>query len=176
VAKIASLLLAESSKRLHTEKGIAYEATDAVVEHLLRSGGFDPALGARPMRQTVQRLVEGPLAERILAVDFEECDVVRVDGCNGVYAYEKETCFLTQGLPIPGIKVIETTGAGDALGSGFTAGLVKGYSLDKALSLGMYNAESVIRSKGAKTGLLSSAVVEAKLASCERVIIKSQLK
>ncbi len=79
VAKIASLLLAESSKRLHSEKGIAYEATDEVVGHLLKSGGFDPALGARPMRQTVQRLVEGPLAERILAGDFAEGDRVRVE-------------------------------------------------------------------------------------------------
>jgi phenylalanyl-tRNA synthetase beta subunit len=37
------------------------------VEHLLANGGFDPALGARPMRGAVQRLVEGPIAERVLA-------------------------------------------------------------------------------------------------------------
>jgi ATP-dependent Clp protease ATP-binding subunit ClpC len=79
VAKIASLLLSESSKRLHSEKGIAYEASEEVVAHLLKSGGFDPMLGARPMRQTVQRLVEGPLAERILAGDFEQGDRVRIE-------------------------------------------------------------------------------------------------
>ena len=79
VAKIAGLLLTESSKRLHSEKGIAYEATDEVIAHLLKSGGFDPTLGARPMRQTVQRLVEGPLAERILAGDFAQGDRVRVE-------------------------------------------------------------------------------------------------
>jgi ATP-dependent Clp protease ATP-binding subunit ClpC len=79
VAKIASLLLSESSKRLHSEKGIAYETSDEVVTHLLKNGGFDPMLGARPMRQTVQRLVEGPLAERILAGDFEQGDRVRVE-------------------------------------------------------------------------------------------------
>jgi ATP-dependent Clp protease ATP-binding subunit ClpC len=79
VAKIANLLIAESSKRLLTEKGIAYEATEEVIGHLLKSGGFDPMLGARPMRQTVQRLVEGPLAERILAGDFAEGDRVRVE-------------------------------------------------------------------------------------------------
>jgi ATP-dependent Clp protease ATP-binding subunit ClpC len=83
VAKIATLLLEESSRRLETEKGIRYEATSGVIEHLLRSGGFDPALGARPMRQTVQRLVEGPLAERILAGDFAEGDRVLVDVCAG---------------------------------------------------------------------------------------------
>lgn len=83
VAKIATLLLSESSKRLHSEKGIAYEASDEVVTHLMKSGGFDPTLGARPMRQTVQRLVEGPLAERILAGDFEHGDRVRIELSSG---------------------------------------------------------------------------------------------
>jgi ATP-dependent Clp protease ATP-binding subunit ClpC len=78
VAKIANLLLAESSKRLSTEKGIRYVAGDDVVGLLLKSGGFDPALGARPMRQTVQRIVEGPLAERILSGEFAEGDCVRI--------------------------------------------------------------------------------------------------
>ncbi|MBE2254020.1 MAG: ATP-dependent Clp protease ATP-binding subunit, partial [Myxococcus sp.] len=83
VAKIAHLLLAESSQRLSTEKGITYRATDDVIDHLLRSGGFDPSLGARPMRQTVQRLVEGPLAERILAGDFAQGDLVRIELAGG---------------------------------------------------------------------------------------------
>jgi ATP-dependent Clp protease ATP-binding subunit ClpC len=83
VAKIATLLLSESSQRLQSEKGIAYEATDEVIAHLLKSGGFDPSLGARPMRQTVQRLVEGPLAERILAGDFAQGDRVRVELASG---------------------------------------------------------------------------------------------
>jgi ATP-dependent Clp protease ATP-binding subunit ClpC len=79
VAQIAHLLIAESSKRLSSEKGITYQAGDEVVQHLLKQGGFDPTLGARPMRQTVQRLVEGPLAERILAGDFAEGDLVRIE-------------------------------------------------------------------------------------------------
>ncbi|MBE4749188.1 ATP-dependent Clp protease ATP-binding subunit [Corallococcus sp. ZKHCc1 1396] len=78
VAKIATLILAESSKRLATERGIVYTAGADVVGHLLKSGGFDPQLGARPMRQVVQRLVEGPLAERILAGEFGAGDRVRV--------------------------------------------------------------------------------------------------
>ncbi len=78
VARIATLLLAESSKRLATERGIEYVAGEDVVGHLLKSGGFDPQLGARPMRQVVQRLVEAPLAERILAGEFVAGDRVRV--------------------------------------------------------------------------------------------------
>ncbi|NBD12049.1 AAA family ATPase [Corallococcus silvisoli] len=78
VAKIATLILAESSKRLATERGIVYTAGTDVVGHLLKSGGFDPLLGARPMRQVVQRLVEGPLAERILSGEFGAGDRVRI--------------------------------------------------------------------------------------------------
>ncbi len=67
VKRIALLLLAESSARLFAERRIRFVAGDEVAEHLLDHGGFDPALGARPVRGAVQRLVEAPLAERILA-------------------------------------------------------------------------------------------------------------
>ncbi|SEK65442.1 ATP-dependent Clp protease ATP-binding subunit ClpC [Stigmatella aurantiaca] len=88
VAKIATLLLNESSKRLVTERGIAYVAGEDVVSHLLKSGGFDPQLGARPMRQVVQRLVEAPLAERILAGEFVAGDRVRVAVRNSQLAFQ----------------------------------------------------------------------------------------
>ena len=61
-----------------------------MVGHLLRSGGFDPQLGARPMRQVVQRLVEGPLAERILAGEFGSGDRVRVAVSAGQLAFTRE--------------------------------------------------------------------------------------
>jgi ATP-dependent Clp protease ATP-binding subunit ClpC len=89
VARIASLLLADSARRLAAEKGIRYETDEAVVKHLLRSGGFDPQLGARPMRQTVQRLVEAPLAERILAGEFSPGDTVRVAVQAGQLAFQR---------------------------------------------------------------------------------------
>ncbi len=90
VARIAHLLLSESSKRLHSEKGIEYVAGDDVVGHLLSRGGFDPALGARPMRQTVQRLVEGPLAERILLGEFAQGDKVRIAVDSGALRFSRE--------------------------------------------------------------------------------------
>ncbi len=90
VAKIANLLLNESSQRLRSEKGIEYVATEDVVRLLLQSGGFDPSLGARPMRQTVQRMVEGPLAERILQGEFEEGDRVRIEVAAGQLAFHRD--------------------------------------------------------------------------------------
>ncbi|BDG07225.1 AAA family ATPase [Anaeromyxobacter paludicola] len=78
VARIAALLLAESSSRLEAERRIRFEAGEDVVAHLIERGGFDPTLGARPMRAAVQRLVEAPLAERILRGEFQAGDAVRV--------------------------------------------------------------------------------------------------
>jgi ATP-dependent Clp protease ATP-binding subunit ClpC len=91
VARIATLLLEDSSKRLATERGIAYVAGEDVVRHLLKSGGFDPQLGARPMRQVMQRLVEAPLAERILAGEFVAGDRVRVSARGGQLTFQLES-------------------------------------------------------------------------------------
>jgi len=90
VARIAELLLQESSQRLSTERGIEYVAGEDVVGHLLRSGGYDPQLGARPMRQTVQRLVEAPLADRILKGEFASGDRVRVAVQSGNLSFCRE--------------------------------------------------------------------------------------
>ena len=89
VARIAAALLAHSSRRLEEEKGIRYEVDAEVVPLLLRSGGFDRALGARPVRGAVQRLVEGPLAEGILAGTFKKGDRVRVGVRAGALAFRR---------------------------------------------------------------------------------------
>ncbi|HTP51557.1 MAG TPA: ATP-dependent Clp protease ATP-binding subunit [Anaeromyxobacteraceae bacterium] len=78
VARVAELLLRQSSERLSAERRIRFRAGDDVVEHLLDHGGFDPALGARPVRGALQRIVEAPLAERILAREFGPGDLVEV--------------------------------------------------------------------------------------------------
>jgi ATP-dependent Clp protease ATP-binding subunit ClpC len=78
VAQVARLLLAESSRRLEAERRIRFEADAGGVDFLLDHGGWDPSLGARPMRGAIQRLVEAPLAERILAGELGPGDAVRV--------------------------------------------------------------------------------------------------
>jgi len=67
VARIAELLLADSSRRLWDERRIAFRSGPGLVDHLIDAGGFQLALGARPMRQVIQRLVESPLADEILS-------------------------------------------------------------------------------------------------------------
>jgi len=66
VAGIARLLLEESARRIASERRIALAFDDEVIDRLLDRGGWDPLLGARPMRQAIQREVEAPLADAIL--------------------------------------------------------------------------------------------------------------
>ena len=53
------------------ERGIQLVYGDDVRE-LLAGEGYEPALGARPLRRAVRRLVEDPLAERVLVDDSDE--------------------------------------------------------------------------------------------------------
>ncbi len=89
VARIALLLLADSSDRLAADKGIAFTASREVVSHLVDLGSGDPMLGARPMRQTVQRLVEAPLAEAILDGAFQRGDRIALEMDGGRIALRR---------------------------------------------------------------------------------------
>jgi len=87
VKRIALLLLQQSSDRLFGERKIRYQAGDDVAEHLLDHGGFDPTLGARPMRGAVQRLVEAPLADAILVGRIGPGEVVHVRSAGGAISF-----------------------------------------------------------------------------------------
>ena len=68
-----------SSARLNerlAERGIALELTDGARE-LIAEAGWDPAYGARPLKRAIQRLLENPLALRLLEGEFGEGDTVR---------------------------------------------------------------------------------------------------
>jgi ATP-dependent Clp protease ATP-binding subunit ClpA len=60
------------------DRGIRLELTPAA-RNLLIEEGYDPQYGARPMRRAVQRLIQDPLALKLLAGDFVEGDTVVVD-------------------------------------------------------------------------------------------------
>jgi len=75
--KIVDLELAKVL-RLLAERKVRIELTSAARERLVRDG-YDPAYGARPLRRTVQRLVQDPLAMRILDGSVLPGDLVRVD-------------------------------------------------------------------------------------------------
>jgi ATP-dependent Clp protease ATP-binding subunit ClpC len=67
VLRIAALLVRQVSEQLQAEHGIFLAVEDTALEVLVSAGGYDPTLGARPMRRAVQRLIEAPLAKMVLA-------------------------------------------------------------------------------------------------------------
>jgi ATP-dependent Clp protease ATP-binding subunit ClpA len=75
--EIVGLLLDGVRRRL-AESRINLEVTDAARTFVAREG-YDPVYGARPLRRAIQRLIENPLAKRILAGDFPPGSGVRVD-------------------------------------------------------------------------------------------------
>ena len=77
VAEIARRLLGGLEAQL-AERGIRLDVEPQVIEALMAAGGFDADLGARPMKRTIARLVENPLAELILRGDVEDGSVLLV--------------------------------------------------------------------------------------------------
>ena len=85
LSEIVDLLMAEVRGRL-AEREIDIELTEAAREELVREG-YDPQLGARPLRRTVERRVENELARRILAGEFGEGQRITVDHAGGDYTF-----------------------------------------------------------------------------------------
>ncbi|MFU0800042.1 MAG: ATP-dependent Clp protease ATP-binding subunit [Xylanivirga thermophila] len=77
IRRIVDLMLKNVAKRLE-EKDIHIEVTDAVKDYMAQEG-FDPVYGARPLRRTIQRLLEDNIAEEILAGRIKVGDKVLVD-------------------------------------------------------------------------------------------------
>jgi ATP-dependent Clp protease ATP-binding subunit ClpB len=87
LGEIVELQLARLRERL-AERGLSLELTDEAKE-VIAEAGWDPAYGARPLKRALQRLVENPLALRLLEGDFTEGDTIRVDAHGGELMFEK---------------------------------------------------------------------------------------
>jgi ATP-dependent Clp protease ATP-binding subunit ClpB len=74
--------------RLLEDRDLKLEITPAATDELAREG-FDPNYGARPLKRTIQRRVQNPLAIKVLEGEFEAGDTVRVDFRNGEFVFEK---------------------------------------------------------------------------------------
>ena len=77
VTETARQAIADSRSRL-AERKVTLALTDAAKRHLVRVG-YDPAYGARPLKRAIQRLVQNPLAIRVLEGEFDDGDTVVVD-------------------------------------------------------------------------------------------------
>jgi ATP-dependent Clp protease ATP-binding subunit ClpB len=77
IAQIVELQL-KHLRGLLAEREISLELTDSAREVLFREG-YEPAYGARPLKRAIQRLVQNPLAQKILEGEVLPGDVVTVD-------------------------------------------------------------------------------------------------
>jgi ATP-dependent Clp protease ATP-binding subunit ClpA len=77
LAKIIELQVGQVQKMLR-DRGVRLKLTPAALSLLIEEG-YDPQYGARPMRRAVQRLIQDPLALRLLNGDFVEGDTIQVD-------------------------------------------------------------------------------------------------
>ena len=87
LAAIVELQLERLRDRL-SGRGLSLELTDAAKEALAEAG-WDPAYGARPLKRAIQRLVENPLALRLLEGEFAEGDTIRVDAQEGELVFAR---------------------------------------------------------------------------------------
>ena len=81
IEEIADIQIGLLNERL-AEHQMSLKCTEAG-RQLLAKEGYDPQFGARPLRRAMQRLVEDPLAEKMLENVFQEGDVVLLDAQDG---------------------------------------------------------------------------------------------
>ena len=88
LAEITRLLLDKLARRLRAQH-IEVDFTEAAIE-LLAHEGFDPEFGARPLRRTIQRLVENELSRMVLSGTVSEGDRVTVNATDGKLRFDVE--------------------------------------------------------------------------------------
>jgi len=97
VKLIVDLLMRRVEEQLKS-KDIDLDLTDAA-KSLLAQRGYDQALGARPLRRTIQRLVEDPLSEQILHKEFRAGETVFVDTAGDEIVFEHGPTIVPPDVP-----------------------------------------------------------------------------
>ncbi len=77
IARIVDLMLKRVRDQLKAQ-GMTLDITQAAKEHLIKLG-YDQAYGARPLRRTIQNLIEDPLAEHLLLGRYNQGETIQVD-------------------------------------------------------------------------------------------------
>ena len=78
----------EHLRALLEEKNMKLEVTDAAKDALAEQG-FDPQLGARPIKRVIQQKVQNALAMKLLKGEFKEGDTIFVDQKDGAMTFSK---------------------------------------------------------------------------------------
>jgi ATP-dependent Clp protease ATP-binding subunit ClpC len=106
VTKIVDLLIARTQKQLEGQ-GIGIELTPAA-KSFVADKGYDPTLGARPLRRAIQRLIEDVLSEKLLYKEFRAGQIVVVDAEENPETGELELTFRgVEGFEPPPMELAE---------------------------------------------------------------------
>jgi len=85
--QIARLIINDTVKQV-AHRGMKLEVTEALVEKVMKDG-YDPKYGARPLKRSVQRLIENQFSNQIIEGKFKEGDTVKADVVEDKVVFEK---------------------------------------------------------------------------------------
>jgi ATP-dependent Clp protease ATP-binding subunit ClpB len=88
IEKIVDIQLKDLRRRL-AERKLQLEVTPEA-RKMLAERGYDPVFGARPLKRTIQRMIENPLAVEVLAGRFGEGDTIVVEPDGDTLRFKKE--------------------------------------------------------------------------------------
>jgi ATP-dependent Clp protease ATP-binding subunit ClpC len=100
VVSIVDLMIKRVQDQL-VAQGIGLELTPEA-KLLLADKGYDPTLGARPLRRAIQRMIEDPMSERILFKEFTAGETVIVDAEGGEIVFRS-----VEGFEPPPVELAE---------------------------------------------------------------------
>ena len=117
VIQIVDLMIKRLTVQLQGQ-GLGLELTDAA-KIKLADDGYDPTMGARPLRRAIQRLVEDPMSERLLWKEFRAGQIILVDAEVDPESPKGETVITftpRDGFEPPSLEMAEAAeGAGPAV-------------------------------------------------------------
>ena len=88
VYAIADLMIKELQERL-AERKIKIKVTRAAMDLLVKEG-YDPKYGARPLRRTIERMVENAISDKILEGEIDRGDLIEIDAEDGEIKFHKK--------------------------------------------------------------------------------------
>ncbi len=113
---------------------------------------------------------------KFLLKELHQCGpetVIITNGNKPLYALHEDVIY---SLTPPKVKVVQTTGAGDAFNSGLLAGIIKNYDFEEALKLGQVNALSIIQAVGTKIKLLNEKEAQELIKKYKIKVSKKRLR
>jgi ATP-dependent Clp protease ATP-binding subunit ClpC len=110
VTQIVDLMISRVQRQLEGQ-GLGLELTQEA-KYLLADKGYDPQLGARPLRRAIQRMVEDPVSEKLLLKEVRAGEIVVVDTEDDPESGEKVIVFRSvEGFTPPPMELAEAGGS-----------------------------------------------------------------